>query len=65
MIKVDFNKCFIVPCHKRCKQMEYNDEHEAIIEDNDDEGWVDTHHNVDFNKLQDEVKEMTINKEVL
>ena len=57
--------CVSVPCHKRCKQMEYNDEHEAIVEDNTDgEGWVDTHHNVDFNKLQDDVKEMKINKEV-
>lgn len=54
-----------VPCHKRCKQMEYNDEHEAVVEDNDGEGWVDTYHNVDFNKLQDEVKEMTINKAVV
>lgn len=44
--------------------MEYNNEHEVIVEGNDDEGWVDTHHNVDFNKLQDEVKEMTVSKEV-
>ena len=44
--------------------MEYNDEHEAIVEGTDEEGWVDTYHNVDFNKLQEDVKEMTINKEV-
>ncbi|CAK8687169.1 unnamed protein product [Clavelina lepadiformis] len=48
-----------VPCHRRCKQMEYNDEQEAII----DGGWVDTHHNVDFEKMQGEIKDMTLSKE--
>jgi len=39
-----------VPCYKRCHQMEYALENEAIIEENDgDGGWVDTHHNIDMN----------------
>lgn len=34
-----------VPCHKRCKHMEYAEEQEKIIESDDgDGGWVDTHH---------------------
>ncbi|EFP11800.1 CRE-ATG-3 protein [Caenorhabditis remanei] len=40
-----------VPCHKRCKQMEYDEKLEKIINDTEGEfatdeesGWVDTHH---------------------
>lgn len=34
-----------VPCTRRCKQMEYSNEQECIIEADDPEGgWVDTHH---------------------
>lgn len=32
-----------VPCYKRCKQMEYLDENETIVEPDDDGGWVSTH----------------------
>ncbi|CAB4069568.1 ATG3 [Lepeophtheirus salmonis] len=48
-----------VPCHKRCKQMmDYSSEQELIIpgEDND-EGWVDTHH---FSQTVSDLKEMKI-----
>jgi len=34
-----------VPCYKRCKQMEYDADQEKVIEPEDDDGgWVDTHH---------------------
>lgn len=55
-----------VSCHKRCKEIEYDDKNEAVIEEQDnDGGWVDTHHNfqTELDKVQDEVKEMSMSSE--
>ncbi|XP_075231509.1 ubiquitin-like-conjugating enzyme ATG3 isoform X2 [Lycorma delicatula] len=59
------NKQFLitrnVPCSRRCKEIEYCEEQEKVLEPDDpDGGWVDTHHNdPDDVGLEEKVSEMT------
>ncbi|RWS05914.1 autophagy-related 3-like protein [Dinothrombium tinctorium] len=47
-----------VPCSRRCKEIEYTDTNEHIIDEGDDDGgWVDTHH---FANVVEQIQEMTI-----
>ncbi|KAK6632146.1 E2-like enzyme [Polyplax serrata] len=62
------NKQFLitrnVPCSRRCKQIEYNDDKEKIIESNDaDNGWVDTHH-FDPSFIEEKVSEMNLENQM-
>ncbi|XP_051159311.1 ubiquitin-like-conjugating enzyme ATG3 [Leptopilina boulardi] len=51
-----------VPCSRRCKQIEYCDELEQIIEIDDPEGgWVDTHHyDPSLGGIDEKVTEMSL-----
>lgn len=53
-----------VPCYRRCKQIEYCEDKEKVIEDENDAdgGWVDTHHydNAGSPALEEKVCEMTL-----
>ena len=42
-----------VPCYRRCRQMAVIPESEKVIKlDQDDEGWVDTHHGISESVMQ-------------
>ncbi|XP_072937184.1 ubiquitin-like-conjugating enzyme ATG3 [Epargyreus clarus] len=52
-----------VPCYRRCKQIEYCEDNEKVIEDeHGDGGWVDTHHydSAGSPTLEEKVCEMTL-----
>ena len=47
----------LVPCYKRCKEIEYVEDQEKIIDEDADGGWVDTHH---YANLNEQIDEMTL-----
>lgn len=53
-----------VPCYKRCKDIEYcsNDE-KVIMTENDEEGWVDTHHSEPVAVVNEMIDDLTISDE--
>lgn len=62
------NKQFLVtksvPCYKRCKDIEYcNNEEKVIMTENDEEGWVDTHHSEQIAQVNEMVDELTLDRE--
>ncbi|CAB0007799.1 unnamed protein product [Nesidiocoris tenuis] len=54
-----------VPCSRRCKQIEYCDEQERVIDPDDDGGWVDTHSTLSDSTavLEDKISEMTFDSD--
>lgn len=54
-----------VPCYKRCKDIETcNNDEKVILTENDDEGWVDTHHSEQVSVVNEMVEDMTLSEEV-
>lgn len=51
-----------VPCYKRCSEMEVVGGKEAIVKvsQDDEEGWVDTHHGLVIEQLVEKAEEMTL-----
>jgi len=52
-----------VPCYQRLKQMQFTEENEVVLDEDDPEGgWVDTHHNIDTTttKITDSMDDMNI-----
>lgn len=54
-----------VPCYKRCKDIEFcNNDEKVIMTENDEEGWVDTHHSEQVSVVNDMYDDMTLSEEV-
>ena len=53
----------LVPCYRRCHQMEVLPENEKVIKlTDDDEGWVDTHHGVAIEQISESVQDMKLDQ---
>lgn len=53
-----------VPCYRRCKDIEYcNNDEKVIMTENDDEGWVDTHHSEQMSAVNEILEDMTVSDE--
>lgn len=50
-----------MPCYKRCKEIEWVNNYEKVIESDDaDSGWVDTHH---YSSITENVQQMTLSED--
>lgn len=53
-----------VPCYKRCKDIEYcNNDEKIILTENDEEGWVDTHHSDQVDQPNEIITDITTSDE--
>lgn len=53
-----------VPCYKRCKDIEYcNNDEKVIMTENDEEGWVDTHHSDQVSAVNEMIDVLTLSEE--